>query len=812
MIAAMLGCGAPRPAAGYGDAGRFSLLYDREYEVFGGDHILIPGKYSDGEASFSDEFNVRLVGAPSAIANCGFTLERDGSKGSIRIDVPTGTPPGHYWVFAEIEFWSYYYDDEDGQVRGNRHVIDTDAFGLSIVDGTRKAALMPVAGPVRLSPEGEMRLRLEYEPTGETDPCGVLAGDCFMEFSPGVNSGVSLGVGGVEGFVWSGDFLREVMAGDYFVTIMSETEGDCVYEGGSGEDCRRPISNTIMVTVSPAEERVPAIADGSDIYASVGEYLQRPLTREAGLVTQLTEYTFTAPVPDWLHIQGPNLVSGSGFLYGVPPVKGVFPVSVKVENEYGTDSWSGSIVVGEPPVVTTAGLSGGAVGRKYGEVLTASGDPSIAWSVVPGGGGLPDGLVLDGSTGAISGTPETAGDWHFTVRASNQFGFEDKALRIEVVEEDGLYTASAGAGGVVSGTVSGRYAEGAVMEAVAVPDAGFVFDGWTVTGVTLPSGKVSSEQASFVMPAGDVTLRAGFVRGYEFRRQAGGGGNVVGTRNGLYRMGEEVRLQARADGGFEFLGWTVTGVVLKANQMRDRDLVFAMPAKGVTVTANFRLPERKGPPDTQDQTPDGGSGGGVLVVPPVELPFPGGGVRPPMPVPGYVAGSPLVYRFVNGEFPGAVWDGLESVVVDGHVLSMVAEGDGLVLGGFPGFDGRVGVVSRGSVVLTLDVGFLDGLSGGVHVVQVGFGPSAVGGGPQVFEMEFTVEPEDSAGLGDGVDGLAGDSQPGDAGAGSGDLSGAGGDGGVSGALWGALAAVGGVFLGVLVVAGRRKARRERSVA
>ncbi len=66
--------------------------------------------------------------------------------------------------------------------------------------------------------------------------------------------------------------------------------------------------------------------------------------------------------------------------------------------------------------ITTASLPGGHLGHHYSARLSASGgNTPYTWQVRPGSGSLPAGLSLDGSTGAISGTPTHAGTSSFTI-------------------------------------------------------------------------------------------------------------------------------------------------------------------------------------------------------------------------------------------------------------------------------------------------------------------------------------------------------------------------------------------------------------
>jgi len=82
------------------------------------------------------------------------------------------------------------------------------------------------------------------------------------------------------------------------------------------------------------------------------------------------------------------------------------------------------------PVITTSTLPNGAVGTAYNQTLTATGNTPIAWSI--SSGSLPTSLSLNATTGAITGTPTTAGTFNFTVNATNSLGIATRALSIVI--------------------------------------------------------------------------------------------------------------------------------------------------------------------------------------------------------------------------------------------------------------------------------------------------------------------------------------------------------------------------------------------
>lgn len=85
------------------------------------------------------------------------------------------------------------------------------------------------------------------------------------------------------------------------------------------------------------------------------------------------------------------------------------------------------------PAVQTQTLPNGAVGMQYSSTLQAGGGMSpYSWSLISGS--LPNGLSLDPSSGAITGTPATANTYSFTVQVTDANGqTANQQLSITVV-------------------------------------------------------------------------------------------------------------------------------------------------------------------------------------------------------------------------------------------------------------------------------------------------------------------------------------------------------------------------------------------
>jgi hypothetical protein len=182
-------------------------------------------------------------------------------------------------------------------------------------------------------------------------------------------------------------------------------------------------------------------------------------------------------LPGGLSLTG-NTISGT------PMTAGVFKFVVKATNSEGNDTQALSISISPvtppvtPPVIITTSLPGGTVGIPYSQVLAATGDTPITWSIVSGT--LPGGLSHTGST--ISGTPTVAGAFNYTVRATNRGGSDTQALSIAISPAAPTATPPAITTTTLPGGTVGTPYSQALMATGDTPIM------WSIVSGTLPGG------------------------------------------------------------------------------------------------------------------------------------------------------------------------------------------------------------------------------------------------------------------------------------------------------------------------------------
>lgn len=141
--------------------------------------------------------------------------------------------------------------------------------------------------------------------------------------------------------------------------------------------------------------------------------------------------------------------------------------------------------------ITTTNLSGGTVGTAYSTTLSATGGTSpYTWAI--SSGTLPAGLTLS-SSGAISGTPTSAGTATFTVRATDSASKTGEMSYSISISAAGSTPAAVS---ILTGSLSGGTVGTAYSTTLSATGGSAPYS-WSLTGGSLPGG-LSLSQAGTI--------------------------------------------------------------------------------------------------------------------------------------------------------------------------------------------------------------------------------------------------------------------------------------------------------------------------
>jgi len=236
-------------------------------------------------------------------------------------------------------------------------------------------------------------------------------------------------------------------------------------------------TKSFSVTIAAAPQP-PTITTSSLPNGIVGTSYSATVTASGGT----TPYSWS--VTSGALPAGMTLTASTGAISGTPTTAGTSSITLQVKDANdNTATKALSVTVApaaQPPSVSTSSLAGGTVGTAYSATLAATGGTTpYTWSVTSGS--LPAGLSLTASTGAISGTPTTAGTSAFTVQvkdAKNSTGTKSLSIAIAAATQPPSITTTS----LPGGTVSTAYSTTLAASGGKSPYT------WSVTSGSLPAG------------------------------------------------------------------------------------------------------------------------------------------------------------------------------------------------------------------------------------------------------------------------------------------------------------------------------------
>jgi hypothetical protein len=171
-----------------------------------------------------------------------------------------------------------------------------------------------------------------------------------------------------------------------------------------------------------------------------------------------------------------------GSISGTPTAAAIDTFTVTVTDANGcTDTHEYILTVGCPTITLPASLPAGVVGTAYSQSVAASGG-SVPYGYAVTVGSLPNGLTLNPTTGAITGTPTVGNTFNFTVTATDVYGCVGSQAYSVTMNCPAITVSPAS---LPNGTINVAYTQTITASGATAPYTFAVTVGTLPTGITL---------------------------------------------------------------------------------------------------------------------------------------------------------------------------------------------------------------------------------------------------------------------------------------------------------------------------------------